>query len=544
MVIYMRIKELRIENYKIFKTINILFNDNVNIFVGENDSGKTTILEALSMVLAGKVNGGAILSRLTPDWFNNEVRTQYISGIKNSNKPQLPQISFEAYFDGLTERDEKLASYRGANNSRREDHIGVKLEIRFNEEYSETYKQLLLEKKVEDIPIELYKVEFRNFANPDYYINATSKKVAYIDATKKDYGVVLNKFVTSSINEYLTEEERTNLRLAYRSNRHNFTDSEAVKNLNAKLQAEHSFRNKQISLNLRESDIDSWKTEMSLSLDSIPLDNAGFGTQNMVKTEMFVRQNADVDILIIEEPENNLSYTNMSILISRLSENTDKQIFISTHSSFVANKMGLQNIHLVGDGSTKPFKELSTGTYNYFVKLPGFNTLRVLLANQIILVEGPADELIIQRAYKDNYGKFPIEDGIDVMSVGGVAFKRYCELAHLINKKIVVVTDNDGNPSRVREEYAEFSDIVNLCIEDDENLNTLEPSVLNANKDNFEDFRSIVYHKTDISSISYEKLNQFMERNKAEWSMRVFLSDKRINYPKYILRAIGIADDE
>ena len=47
----MRIKELRIENYKIFKAINILFNDNVNIFVRENDSGKTTILEALSMVL-------------------------------------------------------------------------------------------------------------------------------------------------------------------------------------------------------------------------------------------------------------------------------------------------------------------------------------------------------------------------------------------------------------------------------------------------------------------------------------------------------------
>lgn len=394
----MRIKELRVENYKIFKTINILFNDNVNIFVGENDSGKTTILEALSMVLTGKINGGAILSRLTPDWFNNEIRTQYINDVKNSGKSQLPLISIEAYFDGLTEQDEKIKSYKGANNSRREDHIGVKLEIKFNEEYSETYKQLLNEKKVDDIPIELYKVEFRNFATPDYYINATSKKVAYIDATKKDYGVVLNKFVASSINEYLSEEERTNLRLAYRSNRHNFTDSEAVKNLNAKLQAENHFRDKQITLNLRENDIDGWKSEMSLSLDSIPLDNAGFGTQNMVKTEMFMQQNVDVDILIIEEPENNLSYTNMSILISRLSENTNKQIFISTHSSFVANKMGLQNIHLVGDGNTKPFKELSKATYNYFIKLPGFNTLRVLLANKIILVEGPADELIIQRS--------------------------------------------------------------------------------------------------------------------------------------------------
>ncbi len=540
----MRVKELRIENYKIFKAINVLFNDNVNIFVGENDSGKTTILEALSMVLTGKINGGTILSRLTPDWFNNEIRNQYINDIKSSGKPQLPLISIEAYFDGLTEQDEKIKSYRGANNSRREDHIGVKLEIKFNEEYSETYKQLLSEQKIDDIPIELYKVDFRSFAGPDYYINATSKKVAYIDATKKDYGVVLNKFVASSINEYLSEEERTNLRLAYRSNRHNFTDSEAVKNLNAKLQAEHSFRDKHITLNLRENDIDGWKSEMSLSLDNIPLDNAGFGTQNMVKTEMFIQQNIDVDILIIEEPENNLSYTNMSILISRLSENTNKQIFISTHSSFVANKMGLQNIHLVGEGNTKPFKELSKATYNYFIKLPGFNTLRVLLANKIILVEGPADELIIQRAYKDNYRKLPIEDGIDVMSVGGVAFKRYCELAQLINKNIVIVTDNDGNPSSVKECYSVFADIVDLCIEEDKNLNTLEPSVLNANKDNFEDFRAIIYHKTDIKTIDYGALNKFMEKNKAEWSMRVFLSDEKINYPKYILKAIGIADDE
>ena len=166
------------------------------------------------------------------------------------------------------------------------------------------------------------------------------------------------------------------------------------------------------------------------------------------------------------------------------------------------------------------------------------------MANKIILVEGPADELIIQRAYKDNYGKLPIEDGIDVMSVGGVAFKRYCELAQLINKNIVIVTDNDGNPSSVKEYYSVFSDIVDLFIEEDKNLNTLEPSVLNANKENFEDFRAIIYHKTDIKTIDYGALNKFMEKNKAEWSMRVFLSDEKINYPKYILKAIGIADDE
>lgn len=59
---------------------------------------------------------------------------------------------------------------------------------------------------------------------------------------------------------------------------------------------------------------------MSISLDGIPLENSGLGTQNMFKSEIFLLQNSDVDILIIEEPENNLSYANMSVLISKLSE--------------------------------------------------------------------------------------------------------------------------------------------------------------------------------------------------------------------------------
>lgn len=118
---------------------------------------------------------------------------------------------------------------------------------------------------------------------------------------------MLNRFVSSSITEYLTDEEKTDLRIAYRGNRRDFTDSDAVKSLNSKLQTDYSFNNKVLSLNLRENEIDSWKNEMSLSLDEIPFENTGFGTQNMVKSEMFLQQNSDVDILIIEEPENNLS---------------------------------------------------------------------------------------------------------------------------------------------------------------------------------------------------------------------------------------------
>lgn len=321
---------------------------------------------------------------------------------------------------------------------------------------------------------------------------------------------------------------------------HFITENQAVIRLNQKLQEGHSFDGKTIGLNLRESGIDEWKGDMSISLDGIPLENSGFGTQNMFKSEIFLLQNTDVDILIIEEPENNLSYSNMSILISKLSDSNGKQLFISTHSSFVANKLGLQCLHLVANARTTPFKSLSSDTYNYFLKLPDYNTLRILLANKAILVEGPADELILQRAYIDNYGKQPIEDGIDVVAVDSLAFQRYCELASLISKPLTVVTDNDGNAEAVRKRYEKYTGLVTLCVESDNTLNTLEPSVLAANLDTFESFKSIIYLGKDIESRDPDSIKSFMIGNKTDWSMRVFTSEKKINYPSYILKAIGI----
>jgi predicted ATP-dependent endonuclease of OLD family len=539
----MKIKKLKIINYKLFQNATIEMNDKMNIFVGENDSGKTTILEALSMVLTGKINSNNIANRINLDWFNVRVRKSYIEAIKSGETPVLPAIEIEAYFSAPDDDEVDIKKFKGTNNSLREDAEGVKLEIIFDTQYASAYRQLLADGKVKDIPIEYYKINFRTFANPEYYTQTTSRKVACIDTTKKDYGSVLNRFVSSSINEYLTEEDMTELRHAYRANRHEFTENQAVKRLNDKLQQSHSFDGKTISLNLRESGIDEWKGDMSISLDDVPLENSGFGTQNMFKSEIFLLQNSDVDILIIEEPENNLSYTNMSILISKLSESSEKQLFISTHSSFVANKLGLQFLHLVSNESTIPLKMLSRDTYDYFLKLPGYNTLRVLLANHVILVEGPADELIVQRAYIDNFGKQPIEAGIDVVAVDSLAFQRYCELASLINKQLTIITDNDGNFEAVQERYKKYGDLVNLCVESDNTLNTLEPSVLAVNIETFESFRTIIYLGKDIKSRDAESILSFMTGNKTDWSMRVFTSAQRIKYPNYILKAIGINEE-
>ncbi len=538
----MYVSKLIIRNYKIFDYICIDMNRNVNIFVGENDSGKTTILEALSMGLTGKINGSSIMSKINTEWFNLCTRNLYKYKIEKGENVNLPSIDIEIFFEGLLEKDSYFHHYKGTNNSLKEDAVGVKLSIKFNDDYSVTYKQLLEEKKVIDIPVELYKVEFSSFAQSEYYFTKTANKIVSIDTTKKDYGTVLNRFVSNSFANYLSKEDETNLRLAFRSNRKNFIKSPVVARLNSKIKDEYKFGSKEISVNLREGEIDDWKKEMSLSVDKIPFENIGFGTQNMIKSELVFNQNIEVDFLMLEEPENNLSYSNMSILISKLSNNKDKQLFISTHSSFVANKLGLNNLHLVSNKNVKPFINLPRETYDFFVKLPGYNTLRLLLAKKIILVEGPADELIVQRAYLDEYSKLPIDDGIDVMAVNGTAFKNYCELAKLIEKKIVVVTDNDGSLATVKNKFEEYKNIVILCVEEDDNLNTLEPSVLNENKNNFVNFKRIIYKGNQ--KLDYDGLCKFMTNNKTEWAMRVFLSEEKILYPKYIRKAIGVNSDE
>ena len=88
----MKISKLRICNFKLFRDITIKMNSGINIFVGENDSGKTTILEAISMVLTGRLSGGSIANRLNLDWFNIDVRNEYRTSVSSGCPLVYPSV--------------------------------------------------------------------------------------------------------------------------------------------------------------------------------------------------------------------------------------------------------------------------------------------------------------------------------------------------------------------------------------------------------------------------------------------------------------------
>lgn len=536
----MSIKKLVIKNYKSIAMSVIELNDDINIFVGENDSGKSTILEAVSIVTTGRVNGVAFERQIKANIFNQFVRDKYIQSLEDvQNVDEPPRIIIEAYLDI---EDKK---YAGTNNELREDCPGIRVELALNETYADTYKQMMKDNEIFDIPVEFYTVSYHYFSSEPVVYRFSPVKGVFIDTTRKDYSYVVDKFVTNNITTYLNSQERTDLSTAYRKSRHTFQKNEVVKQLNESIRQNVKVNDKDVSIDLREDNVDEWKNQMSVVVEKTPFENIGFGTQNAIKIELAIKNSREqVNVVMMEEPENNLSYTNMTKLVKRVIESEGKQVFISTHSSYVANKLDLGKIFLLNMGKIEPLAKLPQETKDYFKKLPGYDTLRVVLAEKVILVEGPTDELIIQRAYVDKYGVLPITQGIDVIVVDSLAFKRYCDIAVLLNKSVIIVTDNDGNiKTNIEDKYADYigKDNLTFIYEENEQLNTIEPSVLEVNCENGEPsatFREVISKRNSMMSKSKLEILEFMKNNKAEWALRVFDSEKKINYPEYIKNAI------
>lgn len=535
----MTIQKILVKNYKLLKDIVISLNPEINIFVGDNDAGKSTILEVLSILTTGKLNGFAFDRQIKANLFNREIRANYIADVTTGRKSEPPRIVMEAYFDGD-------AQYKGSDNELSEDTIGLRAVVDITENNTETYKRMLTDGEVKDIPVELYGVSFHYFSGNPVSFRYSPFKSVFIDTTRKEYAGLVDHFVSDSIADNLTEEERTNLAIAYKAGRRKFHEHEIVQKLNDTVKSNAMIKGRSVSLDLREDDADAWKKQMSVVIDGIPFEHIGFGTQNIVKIELALRNAEEqANVVLMEEPENNLAFSNMTHLVKHILESDGKQVFISTHSSYIANKLDLGNVILVRDGVVHPYSNLPDETKKYFTKLPGYDTLRFVLSAKVILVEGPTDDLIIQRAYKDQYGHLPADDGIDIIAVESLAFKRFADIANLIDKDIVIVTDNDGNiEDKIRKKYEGYLGRTNLhfIYEANEGLHTIEPSVLDVNcvdGQPTEAFKDIISKNGSLRTRDCEGILKFMSGNKSEWALRVFEAEDSINYPEYIKDVIS-----
>lgn len=345
---------------------------------------------------------------------------------------------------------------------------------------------------------------------------------------------IVDSYLNRMISDLLASDDRVILASAFRQMKEDFSDNLSVKEVVDK----YKYFAQDFSLSLDPSVSTNWESLLVAKIKDIPFHYIGKGEQCMTKTYMALQPRSEKPCaLLIEEPENHLSHTKLNIFLDQIGKrNKNRQIIVTTHSSVVCNKLDLGNLILLGGNTPIYFNAIEESTRTFFTKLSGYDTLRVVLSNKAILVEGPCDDLIIQKAYKDRYRKLPIQDGIDIISVSGLSFKRYLTLVKGMNKQIAIITDNDGKSQKKHEWYDnDQTETIRFFISDDDNAKTLEPQIVAANNENLDKLCKIVGYNGECDALA---LAEFMQKNKTDSALSIFEAEDSIAIPQYIQEAI------
>ena len=172
-------------------------------------------------------------------------------------------------------------------------------------------------------------------------------------------------------------------------------------------------------------------------------------------------------------------------------------------------------------------KSLQKDTSNYFLKAPPAGILEFILSPRVILVEGPSEYILFDKFYKDITNKNLNNDGIHVLAIRGLSFKRYLDIAEITGSKVAVITDNDSDyQQRCVKKYEEYNcGNIKIFFEVDNSKPTFEYYL-------FEKNQSICEMEFGKNPLEY------MLNNKTNSALR--LANKYdLETPEYIKRAIN-----
>lgn len=508
------ITKIRIRNFKRFEDYTIVPNKHMNIFVGDNETGKSSLLEAISLVMNGTSKKQESINLY--NLFNaNAVRT-FLESDQEYDK--LPSLEIDLFFDGLID-----PSFSGNNNIDKEKNAyGIRMISRPNVDYILEIKDIIHPgNKV--FPFEFYETKFTTFGDSLYFMNRNKPRSIYVDASKMSTSFSTDEYIRTIFRKYTESDKKIRTKLLSEFNKYHASfANDNLKSLIADDNAKFVIKN---------STLDEFENNLTILEEDINIANRGTGKQIIIKTQMALKKiDENIDVVLIEEPENHLSTTNLKKLVSDIESSQDEQVFIATHSGYICSRLSLNNVFVLGFSGTAPtsLATLSSETAKYFIKAPSVGILDFSLSKKTILVEGPSEYMLFDKFYKKVADCSPEDDGVQIIAVRGLSFKRYMELGKFLDYKIAVVTDNDGDyegcMNRYRDNVSSQIQVFSDCNNDER---TFEIALYLCNKSFIDE---LFPGKDDII--------QFMLKNKTDVAYALLNSETDLVTPKYIEDAI------
>ncbi|NBD25542.1 ATP-dependent nuclease [Paenibacillus glycinis] len=511
----MYIEQLKIKGFKKFKDFTISFNKHINVLIGENEAGKSTILEAIDIALNQKIFNSTNNSE---KYFNNDIVHQYKT---NPSIDTLPRIEIELLFNDENELNSEY--FNGLHSSFTPI---LKNGITFTYKFDESYRELL--ESMYDggydesfVPTDYYIAEWVTFAGRKYINKKSPLKNVLIDNSIRKNNL-FDSYSKRIFNNNIKVRDRQHLSYQFRKNIQNFITE----------------NNEQLNIKEYNFGIDEDKTVLEnlldLKSDGVSIQNKGKGKENLIKTEIALE--VECDLILLEEPENHLSYINTRKLIKDIQTMCgNAQMIITTHNPLIVSRLDLRNTIWISKGTCHSLEKVQEDAADYFMKTDNMQLLNFILAQKVILVEGNSEFILLPQLVKNSLSYTLEGKNIEILSGGGITYKHYIELSKVVNNSLLVITDNDGDQDTVDSIGQLNKKYTNIQVKCSDSVIefTFEVCLFNKNASELNTISDIKPGtKAEYREVATDKNLAYMLKNKTEAALRISEED---NYKEIVL---------
>ena len=318
-----RIFELNINNFRGIKTFSQKFDKNFICLLGRGDSGKTTILDAISYVLSPRWN----LSFYDSDFHNS-----------NTNNPIAIEVSLLQLPDGLIKDDKYGEHIRGLDSNgdiqddMQNDHkkiLTIKLEVKKNLEP----QWFIISNRHEPKRISAYdRAKLNVFVVSDYI----DRHFSWSRGTPLYSILKENQPLSDEKNDVIIDALREAKAIIDQHSFSQFDDvTDNVKTVSSNFGVDLSGAKTTIDF----KDVSIKDGKVCLHDSNVPLRLKGKGTKRLISMAIQTILAQHGGIMLIDEVEQGLEPDRVKHLVRSLKKDNLGQIFVTTHSSEVITEL-------------------------------------------------------------------------------------------------------------------------------------------------------------------------------------------------------------